>query len=84
MRPAYGRVLPEIPSAVSVCLIKTPCCKKMIINIHKLRQDRPPYNLQHSVYRYNNCGIKIPGYIFAVHKDGLGRLLGEYVYKHIY
>lgn len=41
MRPAGRRVLPEIPSAVSAGLDKALRSKKMVINIHKLRQDEP-------------------------------------------
>lgn len=57
MHPAEWRVLPEIPAAISARLIKTPCAKEVIIDIHKLRQDRPPYYLQHGIYYDDNRRI---------------------------
>lgn len=57
MHPAEWRVLPEIPAAISARLIKTPCGKEVIIDIHKLRQDRPPYDLQHRIYYDDNRRI---------------------------
>lgn len=84
MHPAERRVLPEIPAAIPPCLIKPPCGKQVVINIHRLRKNGPSYKLQNEKSKDNCRGIKTPVGDFTLHNVlYLGVLIGEYFYNKV-